>query len=43
MSGSGNIMAGTPNQQEVIGLRQLKDKAKEFILNPMDDETCLRR
>ena len=38
MSGSGNIMAGTPNQQEVIGLRQLKDKAKEFILNPMDDE-----
>ena len=38
VSGSGNIMAGTPNQQEVIGLRQLKDKAKEFILNPMDDE-----
>lgn len=38
VSGSGNIMAGTSNQQEVIGLRQLKDKAKEFILNPMDDE-----
>ncbi|WP_300797694.1 biopolymer transporter ExbD [uncultured Alistipes sp.] len=38
VSGSGNIMAGTPTQQEVIGLRQLKDKAKEFILNPMDDE-----
>ena len=38
VSGSGNIMAGTPNQQEVIGLRQLKDKAKEFIINPMDDE-----
>ena len=38
VSGSGNIMAGTPNQQEVIGLRPLKDKAKEFILHPMDDE-----
>ena len=38
VSGSGNIMAGTSTQQEVIGLRQLKDKAKEFILNPMDDE-----
>ena len=38
VSGSGNIMAGTSTQQEVIGLRQLKDKAKEFILKPMDDE-----
>lgn len=38
VSGSGNIMAGTAKQQEVIPLQQLKDKAKEFILNPMDDE-----
>lgn len=38
VSGSGNIMAGTAKQQEVIPLQQLKEKAKEFILNPMDDE-----
>lgn len=38
ISGSGNIMAGTPANQEVIDLHQLKDKAKEFILNPMDSE-----
>lgn len=38
ISGSGNIMAGTPANQEVIDLRQLKEKAKEFILNPMDAE-----
>ncbi len=34
VSGSGNIMAGG----EQIDISQLKDKAKEFILNPMDDE-----
>lgn len=34
VSGSGNIMAGG----EQMDIRQLKDKAKEFILNPMDDE-----
>lgn len=38
ISGSGNIMAGAPGKQEVIDLSQLKDKAKEFITNPMDDE-----
>ena len=38
ISGNGAIMAGTPNHQEIIDLRQLTDKAKEFILNPMDDE-----
>ena len=38
ISGNGVIMAGTPNHQEIIDLRQLTDKAKEFILNPMDDE-----
>lgn len=38
ISGSGNIMAGNPGKQEIIDLRQLKEKAKEFILNPMDSE-----
>ncbi|MBQ8915784.1 MAG: biopolymer transporter ExbD [Alistipes sp.] len=38
ISGNGAIMAGTPNHQEIIDLRQLTAKAKEFILNPMDDE-----
>lgn len=37
ISGSGNIMAGVPGKQEVIDLHQLKEKAKEFVLNPMDD------
>lgn len=34
VAGSGNIMAGG----QVIDIRQLKDKAKEFILNPYNDE-----
>ncbi len=34
VSGSGNIMAGG----ETIDIRQLKDKAKEFITNPYGDE-----
>lgn len=34
VSGSGNIMAGG----QMIDIRQLKDKAKEFILNPYNDE-----
>ena len=38
ISGSGNIMAGVPGKQEQIVLGQLKDMAKEFITNPMDDE-----
>lgn len=38
ISGSGNIMAGNPGKQEIIDLHQLKAKAKEFILNPMDSE-----
>ena len=33
VSGSGQIMAGG----KVISLNALKDKAKEFILNPLDD------
>ena len=38
ISGSGNIMAGVPGKQELSTLGQLKDKAKEFITNPLDDE-----
>ncbi len=38
VSGSGNIMLGTPNHQEITDLRQVKERTKEFILNPMDDE-----
>ena len=38
ISGSGNIMAGTPGKQEVIDLRQLTAKTKEFILNATDSE-----
>lgn len=34
VSGSGNIMAGG----QLIDIKQLKDKAKEFILNPYNDE-----
>lgn len=34
VSGSGNIMAGG----KVISLNALKDKAKEFILNPFEDK-----
>ncbi len=37
ISGSGQIMAGQPGKQEIIDLSQLKDRAKDFILNPMDD------
>ena len=38
VSGSGNIMAGVSGKQELISLSQLKDRAKEFITNPMDDD-----
>lgn len=37
VNGSGQIMAGQPGKQEFIDLRQLKDRAKEFVLNPLDD------
>ena len=39
INGAGQIMAGIQGQQELIDLRQLKEKAKEFILNPYDLET----
>ncbi len=38
VSGGGSILAGTQNDQQPIDLRQLTDKAKEFILNPLDSE-----
>ena len=38
VSGSGNIMAGTPNNQEYTDIHRLKERTKEFILNPMADE-----
>lgn len=37
INGSGQIMAGQPGKQEFIELRDLKDKTKEFVLNPLDD------
>ncbi len=37
ISGSGQIMAGVPGKQEIIDLHELKDKAKEFVVNPYDD------
>ena len=37
VNGSGQIMAGQPGKQEFIDLHQLKDRTKEFVLNPMDD------
>ena len=38
INGSGQIMAGQPGKQEFIELRQLKEKTKEFILNPLSTE-----
>ncbi len=37
VSGKGAIMAGPSSKQEFIDLHQLKDMAKEFITNPMND------
>ena len=39
INGAGQIMAGIQGQQELIDLRQRKEKTKEFILNPYDLET----
>ena len=38
INGRGDIMAGAAGKQEAIDLLQLKDRTKEFILNPLDDE-----
>ena len=36
VNGAGQIMAGTQGHQELIDLREPKDKTKESILNPYD-------
>lgn len=38
VSGNGNIMIGTADNQQICDLRQVREKVKEFILNPTDDE-----
>ncbi|MCX4302239.1 biopolymer transporter ExbD [uncultured Alistipes sp.] len=38
INGSGQIMAGQPGKQEFIELRDLKNKTREFVLNPLEDE-----
>lgn len=38
VNGAGQIMAGTPGKQASVNLRELKDLATEFVLNPLDDE-----
>ncbi len=43
INGAGQIMAGIQGQQELIDLRQLKEKTKEFILNPYDLETMAEK
>ncbi len=39
VDGSGRIRAGIQGKQENIDISALKGKAREFVLNPMDDET----
>ena len=43
ISGSGNIMAGPSGKQEIIDLRQLKDKTKEFISTRWTTRTSRRK
>ena len=43
INGRGDIMAGASGKQEPIDLSQLKDRAKEFIVNPMDDPNLPER
>ena len=42
-NGRGDIMAGVSGKQEPIVLSQLKDRAKEFVVNPMDDPNLPER
>lgn len=37
VSGTGNIMAGTPAEQEVIRPEELTARVRAFVLNPTDD------
>ena len=43
INGRGDIMAGVAGKQEPIVLSQLKDRAKEFVVNPMDDPNLPER
>ena len=43
INGRGDIMAGASGKQEPIDLSQLKERAKEFIVNPMDDPNLPER
>lgn len=43
INGRGDIMTGASGKQEPIDLSQLKDRAKEFIVNPMDDPNLPER
>ena len=43
INGRGDIMAGAAGKQEPIVLSQLKERAKEFIVNPMDDPNLPER
>ena len=43
INGRGDIMAGAAGKQEPIVLSQLKERAKEFIENPMDDPNLPER
>lgn len=43
INGRGDIMGGASGKQEPIDLSQLKDRAKEFIVNPMDDPNLPER
>ena len=43
INGRGDIMAGAAGKQEPIALSQLKERAKEFIVNPMDDPNLPER
>ena len=43
INGRGDIMAGVSGKQEPIVLSQLKDRAKEFVVNPMDDPNLPER
>lgn len=37
INGRGDLFVGRAGEQEYLDIRQLKDRAKEFLLNPMDD------
>ena len=43
INGRGDMMAGVSGKQEPIVLSQLKDRAKEFVVNPMDDPNLPER